>query len=154
MIKALSDECSGKGQRLRNASNFWHPLISFKISAFHACLILWLDAHHGNLRCLCVLFFSFVNVIRFSWFKRNSFLMRCPMQHSCDRAFKFALLTAHPDGVLRPIFVGSIKFGTNTGASNCFPPSKLNDWALGWPLAFDVRELRQIESSAIAATYR
>ncbi len=41
-----------------------------------------------NVRCLCVLFFSFDNVISFSCVKRFSFVMRWPMRHSCDRAFK------------------------------------------------------------------
>ena len=35
----------------------------------------------GNLRCFCVSFFSFVNVIRFSWDKRYSFLMLWLMWH-------------------------------------------------------------------------
>ena len=46
----------------------------------------------GNLGCLWVLLFSFVNVIHFSCVKSHSFLMRWPMWHymrdSCNQALK------------------------------------------------------------------
>ena len=41
----------------------------------------------GNLRCLYVLYFSFVNAIRVSCVKRHSFLMRWPME-SLDAALR------------------------------------------------------------------
>ncbi len=42
----------------------------------------------GNFRCLCVLLFSFVNVIRFSCVTSHSCFMCWPMRHLCDQALR------------------------------------------------------------------
>ena len=83
-FKALSHE-SRISLRMRNECHFWHPLISVE-NAFHARLILLLDAHHQVICAVCVCFFSVVNVIRFSCVKLHSFLLRQPIRHSSDRA--------------------------------------------------------------------
>ncbi len=85
-LKALSHECR-IGQRMRSECHF---LASVDIR--WKCVSCPFDpltgrSSSGNLRCLRVLFFSFVNVIRFSCVKRHSFLTCWPMRHSCDRAF-------------------------------------------------------------------
>ncbi len=64
--------------------NECHFLASVDIS--RTCVLCPLDpltgrSSLGNLRCLCVLFFSFVNVIRVSFFKLHSCFMRWPMRH-------------------------------------------------------------------------
>ena len=68
---------------------FWHPLMSVE-NAFHARLILSLDAHHWVIYVVCACYFSplstsfifhALNVIRFSCVGLCG-----PMRHSCDRA--------------------------------------------------------------------
>ncbi len=80
LLKAWSHECR-ISLRMTNECHF---LASVDIC--RKCVSSSFDPLTGrssldNLRCLCVLLFSFVNVIRFTCFKSHSFLMRWPIRH-------------------------------------------------------------------------
>ncbi len=77
-LKTLSDECR-IGHRMRNEC-----LFLASVDIHRNCVTCPFDpltwpSSLGNLRSFCVLFLSFVNVIRFSCVKRHSFLIRWPM---------------------------------------------------------------------------
>ncbi len=73
--------------RLYRKCNIWQsdavPLHSTRLSGWATFLRLIHMLYYFS----SLLFFSFVNVIRFSCVKRHSFLMRLPMRHSYDRVF-------------------------------------------------------------------
>ena len=78
-LRAWSYECR-ISIRMTNECHFLAPI---DIRKCVSCSSDPLTGHSslGNLRCLCVLLFSFVNAIRFSGVKSHSFLMRWPLQH-------------------------------------------------------------------------
>ena len=90
-LKAWSHECR-ISLRMTNECNF---LASIDIC--RKCVSCLFDpltgrSSLGNLRCLCVLLFFFVNVICFSCVKSHSFLICWPMRHYSELVWPGLLL--------------------------------------------------------------
>ncbi len=70
-------------------SKNWHSFLIIRRLMRHSCDRAFENGRSssGDVRCLYVIFFSFVTVLRFWYVKSHSFIRR-RMRHSCDRAFK------------------------------------------------------------------